>query len=325
MRLKYIQYVLFFGLLAACKEKDYALPEAKDELQNNCIKRTLGPNVAGLNIEFAYAIALPAAKGKIVSAQVEATIAGEGTTYLEHRSFYTGGNGEDVGIPIGDPSVNEGAVTKVNFTKDTNAVTLRYFYVIPKSAQGSEVRFTFSAKSSTGETVSYAMGPYVISRMDMKLDMPVKDAEGCFISIADMAVYTEKDAPANAAKIDLIYLHRAISGISFGHALVSPGADTAYLPGITLPPGVTNISKVRKTWNLRDFHLARLQYGVYIDDLDFQQLDMKGAPDYAINLKSEAGVWVETADGKYRAYVYVNKVDDAKKSATISIKRYTIK
>ncbi|MCF6405097.1 DUF4466 family protein [Chitinophaga filiformis] len=329
MNAGYFRYTLWlFSLclsMVACKDDKYAIPEPKNELQNDCIKRTLGPNVAGLKIEFAYAIALPAARGKIVSAQVEASIAGDTATYLENKSYYTNGSGEDVGIPIGDPSVNEGPVTRVAFTKDTNAVTLRYYYVIPKAARGKEVKFTFSAKSSNGETVSYVMGPYTISNMDMVLDLPVKNGEACYISIADMAVYNTTDAATNAGKVDLVYLYRSISGVSFNHALVAPAADTAYLPGVVLPAGVNRDTKIRKTWNLRDFHLARLQYGVYIDDLDFQQLDMTGAPDYAINLKTEAGAWIETADGKYRAYIFMNKVDDGKKSATISIKRYTLK
>lgn len=329
MNAKYFGYTLWlFSLclsIVGCKDKDYAIPEPKNELQNDCIKRTLGPNLAGLNIEFAYAMALPAARGKIVSAQVEASIQGDSATYLENKSYYTNGSGEDVGIPIGEPSVNEGNITKVTFTKDTNAVTLRYYYVIPKAAQGKEVRFTFTAKSSNGETVTYSMGPYAISKMDMALDLPVKDGDACFISVADMAVYNEKDATANADKIDLVYLYRSIPDITFKHALVSPGADTAYLPGIVLPAGVNRVTKVRKTWALRDFHLARLQYGIYIDDVDFRQLDMSGTPDYAISLKSEAGVWVETADGKYRAYIYINKADDGKKSGTISMKRYTLK
>jgi len=329
MNAKFLGYILWFFPLClsmvACKDDKYTVPQPKNELGNDCIKRTLGPNVAGLKIEFAYAMALPAAKGKLVSAQVEASIQGDAATYLENKSYYTNGSGEDVGIPIGDPSVNDGAVTKVTFTKDTNAVTLRYYYVIPPAAKGKEVKFTFSAKSSNGETVSYAMGPYTISNMDMVLDLPVKNADACYISIADMAVYNETDAAKNAAKIDLVYLYRSISGISFNHALVSPAADTTYLPGVVLPAGVNRDTKIRKTWNLRDQHLARLQYGIYIDDVDFQQLDMKGSPDYAINLKSEAGAWVETADGKYRAYIYMNKVDDGKKSATISMKRYTLK
>ncbi|MFY0254750.1 DUF4466 family protein [Chitinophaga sp. 30R24] len=42
-------------------------------------------------------------------------------------------------------------------------------------------------------------------------------------------------------------------------------------------------------------------------------------------MKEQAGVWVETTDGKYRAYIYINKADDTNKSAVISIKRYTMK
>ena len=34
---------------------------------------------------------------------------------------------------------------------------------------------------------------------------------------------------------------------------------------------------------------------------------------------------IETTDGKYRAYVYINKANDAQKSAVISMKRYTLK
>jgi len=315
--------IILLLLVTACKDKDYTVPVPKDALQNDCIKRTLGPNVAGLNIEFAYAMALPLNKGKIVSAQVEASIAGATGTYLENKSYYTNGSGEDVGIQIGDPSVNENNITKVNFTKDTNAVTLRYYYIIPKEAQGKSVTFTFSARSSDGEAVSYKMGPYVISKMDMVLDLPVKD--GNFISIADMAVYSLADTATKMDKLDLVYLFRSIPNISFNHALVSPGGEPEYLPAVTLPAGAHKITKVSKVWNLRDFHLARSQYGIYIDDIDFEQLKMSDAPDYAINLKSEAGAWIETADGKYRAYIYINKADDAKKSAVISMKRYMLK
>ena len=146
----------------------------------------------------------------------------------------------------------------------------------------------------------------------------------CYISIAGMAVYKAADAAANAARIDLVYLYRSIPNISFAHALVSPAADPMYLPGVTLPAGVNRSTKVSKVWNLRDQHLARLQYGIFIDDLDFQQLDLSNAPNYAVNLKAEAGTWVETADGKYKAYIYLNKVDNTNKSAQISIKRYAL-
>ncbi|CAL1518940.1 DUF4466 family protein [Chitinophaga sp. MM2321] len=327
---KYFQYtsLLLSGLLlmAACtKNKDYAIPTPKNELQNDCIKRSLGPNVIGLNIEFAYAMAIPAAKGKLVSAQVEASIAGAAGTYLENNSYYTDGGGIDVGVPIGDPSTTKENLTTVAFTKDTNAATLRYYYKIPEEARGKSVTFTFSAKSSNGETITYAMGPYEVAKMDMQLDLNLTDGKAFYISIADMAVYNAQDAATHADQIDLVYLYRSIPNITFNHSLVSPAADPEYLPGVVLPPNVNRDTKISKVWNLRDFHLARLQYGIYIDDLDFEKLNISDAPDFAINLKSEAGAWVETADGKYRAYIYMNKVDNAKKSAVMSMKRYTLK
>lgn len=325
MQLKHYSLTLLTILVVfftACQDEEYSLPSAKTELNNDCIKRTLGPNVVGLNIEFAYAMALPKAEGKIISAQVEASIAGAPATYMENRSFRTSGSGVDVPDTIASPSVTTGGKTEVVFSKDTCAATLRYYYIIPEEARGKTVKFTFSAKASNGQTVSYEMGPYAVAKMDMKLDLVVSDNNNSYISIADMAVYNAASAATNAANIDLVYLYRVITGITFTHALVAPASSPDYLPGITLPSGVNKSAKIWKVWALRDQHLARLQYGIYIDDLDFQQLDFTGAPDYAINLKAEAGIWVETADGKYRAYIYINKIDNTKKEMTISIKRY---
>jgi hypothetical protein len=328
MKSKFLTYTFFslavVALLSSCKEEEYAIPTLPQELQNDVIKRTLGPNLVGQNIEFAYAMALPKSMGKLVSAQVEATIGGTESTYLDNKSYYTNSSGEDIGIEVGSKSVNEGGKTTVTFTKDTMAATLRYFYRIPATAKGKEVSFKFSATASNGQSVTYNMGPYKIAEMDMVLDLDVKDSSAAYISIEDMAVYNPTQAAANAAKIDLVYLYRVIPNITFTHGLVAP-SSTTYLPGVTLPTGVNRTAKIQKVWALRDFHLARLQYGVYIDDLDFQKLDLSTAVDYAINLRAEAGTWVETADGKYRAYIYVNSINNGAKSAKISIKRYTMK
>lgn len=308
--------------LSACQEEEYMIPELESGLQNDVIKRTLGPNVIGLDIEFAYAMAIPEEEGSIVSAQVDASIAGADGTYLEHHSYHTNGSGEDVGVQVGEPSVNQGTSSKVTMVLDTNAVTLRYYYFIPEEARGQSVTFNFSANSSNGQTVNYSMGPYQIAKMDMVLDLEITDADSCYISIADMAIYNAADAADNADKIDLVYLYRSIPGVAFNHALVSP-ANSEYLPEVTLPSGVNRSSKIRKAWGLRDFHLARLQFGIYVDDLDFEELDISDAPNYAINLRSEAGAWVETADGRYKAYIYINSVDNESGKATISMKRYS--
>lgn len=311
-------FISFIG----CKKEEYALPVAPDVLQNTAIKRTLGPNIVTQTIDFAYAAAILPSKGKLTSIQVEASIAGATGTFLENRSFYTNGSGVDVGVTVGSPSVNEGTKTTVNFTVDTSAATLRYSYVVPEEARGKTVSFTFSAKSSNGETVTTTMGPYTVAKMDMVRLLSVK-TDSAYISIADLKVYDPKTAATNASKIDLVYLYRNITTSAFSHALVSPAADTAYLPNVKLPTGLTNSTKMQKVFNLQDFNLARLQFGIYIDDLDFQQLDLTNAPNYAINLRAEAGVWVQTADGKYKAYVFINSVT-ATGTAVISIKRYAL-
>lgn len=313
--------ILILGL-ASCQEKEYEIPEPVSALSNDGIKRSLGPNIVGLPIEFAYAMALPKSRGKLVSAKVEASIAGAAGTFLEHRSFNTNSSGQDVPVLVGSPSVKDGNSTKVTFTVDTNAATLRYFYVVPEEARGKTVSFTFSATSSDGGSVSYKLGPYNISKMDIKRTIAVSNNTNAYISIEDMAVYTAATAAPVAAKIDLVYLFRTTPA-EFSHALVSPGANSVYLPGIVLPAGVNRKSKLRKVFNLQDRNLAQLQFGIYVDDKDLQEINLSDAPDYAIGLRAEAGVWVETQDKKYRAYIYLNSVN-ANGSAVISILRYTL-
>jgi hypothetical protein len=316
--------ISFFVTIVGCQKKEYAIPDPVSTLSNDCIKRTLGPNIVSLPIEFAYAIALPKSKGKIVSAQVEASIPGATGTYLENNSYYTNVSGTDVPVSIGTPSVNKENRTTVSFNKDTNAATLRYFYMIPEEARGQTVNFTFSATSSDGSTVSYKMGPYNISKMDIKRNIRVSNNnDSSYISIEDMTVYNRNTVAANAGKIDLVYLYRATPA-SFMHALVSPAADAQYLPGVTLPAGVNRSTKMRKVFNLQDYNLARINVGIFIDDKDFQEIVLSDAPNYALGLRAEAGTWVETADGKYRAYIFLNSVN-ANGSATISMLRYALK
>ena len=311
-------------VLAGCNDKPYAVPVPKSTLQNDCIKRSLGPNIVGQDIEFAYAAAILPTKGKLVSIQADASVAGAPGTYLDNNSYYTDGSGDDIPVLVGSPSVTKGSTTEVTFTTDTSAATLRYFYRIPEEARGKSVSFTFSAKSSNGESITYDMGPYQVASMDIVHNLQLQDGGACYISIADTAVYDATEAASKADKIDLVYLYRQVPGVNFNNAIVSPAADVQYLPGVTLPSGVNKDTKLEQVWNLQDRDLAQLQYGIYIDDEDFQKLDLTGAPDYTVNLKAESGIWVETQDGTYRAYIFVNSVDN-NGGAVISMKRYKMK
>jgi hypothetical protein len=75
---------------------------------------------------------------------------------------------------------------------------------------------------------------------------------------------------------------------------------------------------------LRDRHLARLQFGIYVDDVDFEQINFTNSTNYGLNMRLEGGAWVETADGKYRAYIFVNNVNNTARTMTVSIKRYAM-
>jgi len=326
MRNKNIQFsflvIMMLASMVACKKEEYTIPDPVSQLTNDCIKRTIGPSIVSLPLEFAYAMAIPKSSGKLVSAQVEASIAGATGTYLENRSFYTNSSGVDVPVLVGSPSVTVDKTTKMTYSIDTNAATLRYNYVIPEEARGQSVSFTFSVTSSDGKTASYKMGPYTISRMSIKRNLAVSNGVNAFISIEDMAVYNAAAAAATPGKIDLVYLFRAVP-TTFTHALVSPGADAGYLPGVVLPSGVNRSTKLRKVFNLQDRNLANLQFGIYVDDIDLKDVDMVDMPNYAIGLRAEAGVWVETADKKYRAYIFINSINPAG-SAVISMLRYTL-
>lgn len=324
---KYLNCLWIVALVVvftACQEDEYEVPKGETHLQNDVIKRSLGPNVVGLDLEFVYAMALGAEQGDIVSAQVEASIAGAPGTFMEHRSFHTGPDGNDVGIEIGEPSTTSGGLTKVTFNLDTNAAALRYYYIIPEDAKGQSVSFTFSANATTGEEVSFQMGPYEIGQVDMVRDIVLYDDSVSYFSIADMQAYNAEEAAANPDKIDLTYLYRPVDGVNFNHALVAPTADDQFLPGVTLPAGVNRDTKIRGTWQLYDRHLSRLQFGEYVDDLDLERLDLSAAGNYALNLRAESGAWVETADGNYRAFIFVNAVNNAERSMRISIKRLQI-
>src|SRR5690554_228260 len=322
--IKYIAILAVVFLAGACQDDEYTLPDANTHFQNDVIKRSLGPNVAGLEMEFVYAMALGCDEGHIVSAQVEASIPGAEGTYLEHQSYHTGSGGSDVGVVVGNPSTTTGNVTTVDFTVDTCAAALRYYYMVPEEAKGQTVSFTFSAVASTGEEVTFDIGPYDVGMVDVKRDIVLSNNNLSFFSIADLEVYDAEQISSTPEKIDLVYLYRSIPGINFNHALVAPTADNEFLPDVTLPGLAENATRIRQTWQVRDEHLARTQYTVYIDDLDFEQLDLSQSADYAINLRAESGAWVETVDGLYRAFIYVNEVNNSEGTMTISVKRYTV-
>ncbi len=324
----YSAILLAFAFMGvSCDDEPVLMKDPVTALSNDCIKRSLpiAPNLIGEEIEFAYAMAIPKELGQLTSAQVVASIPGASGTYFDPNSYHTNASGQDVPVLVASESQTSGGTTSIQFTADTSAATLRFYYIIPDEARGKEVSFTFSVKSSNGQSAEYSMGPYKISNMDMTRNLSLTSDDECYLSFHDnteaAVIYSKNDIaadPSLASQIDLVYALHASADLS--HALYAADAPEAYRPDVVFPSGFSNQTKIIKEYGLRDRQLSNLQYSHFIDDLDFQGINMDRSTNYVLTLKEEAGAWIETADGSYRAFVYINAA--GADGMTVSVKRY---
>ncbi len=327
---KYNYFTLLLSIsfiLGACDDDIRLIGDPVTKLSNECIKRSLpvAPNLVGYDIEFAYAMAIPKELGKLESAQVTASFGGAQGTYFDPNSYATNNAGLDAPVLVANESVTSGNTTSASFLKDTCAATLRYYYIIPEEARGKEVSFTFSVKASNGQTAEYKMGPYAISKMDMTLRKALTSGDKCYISFRNegeaCSIYSAEEVAANsslASRIDLVYAYNSSADLT--HGFFAADSPEAYRPGVTFPSGFSNNTKMVKAYNLRDRQLSDLNSSQHVDDADLRQMDYSTATSSAVKMVAEGGLWVETADGQYRAFIFINTT--ATNTVTISAKRY---
>ena len=316
----YLLVLSFVVLAAACKKED----NAKPALQNDVLKKTTGPAIVGDRVEFVYA--LGTTEGRLQNATADASIAGATGTGFGRYSYYTDRNtGIDMPVLTLKDSSTKGSASTGSFV-DTNAVSLRYYYVVPEEARGKTVSFRFSGTSTTGGQTSISTRAYQMSRMDMKRSIALADGARCYASIADMAAYTKDEVTTGnlSSKIDFVYIYRATMGAgnyAFGHALVGL-ANTQYITDLALPASWTKPATfLDKRIDVRDGQLkGDVNTNIYLDDTDLQRTGFTNAANYTYGLAADQGAFVKTSNGTV-AYVYVNSIDNTRKTATVSIKR----
>jgi hypothetical protein len=349
--MKLLKYLLLFvsaGLFFACSDDDDA------SLRNDLIKKSTGPAIAGQKIDFAYAAGT--VSGKLTTTEARASIAGATGTGFELYSYYTTNSpitingtyyagGAEVPVRSVQETHTDGNLTTATMADkidevymkpsvpygtnqvDLIAATLRYSYVVPEEAKGKNINFTFSTKSSTGETVSYKTPDYPVSKMDLKRLIPLTNGNACYFSIENMAAYTRAEVESQnlADKIDFIYIYQAtFNTFTYGHSFVSPGTDTKYVatPSVLIS-SAKNKTKMEKRSDVRDAQLKGSIPNVYIDDIDFETLQLDQAYDFVLTFAADEGAFMKTANGKYAAYVYVNSLN-ANGTVTVSIKRFPL-
>lgn len=349
--MKLSKYVMLSVIALSC----FSCSDDDDSsLKNDLIKKTVAPAIAGEKMEFAYAMG--AQSGQLGTAEVRASIAGAEGTNIEPYSWFTARTkmeingitysaGTDVPLQTVKEASTNGTLSTATMMEKVDqhymnptvafgtnqapliAATVRYAYIVPAEAKGKNVSFTFSSTSSTGDKASYSTPSYPVSKMDMKRLIEMGNQGACYFSIEEMKAYTKEEVVAQsmASKIDFIYIYQdKLNGFDYKHSFVSPATDPQFIAiaGI-VPAGATNKTLIEKHANIRDAQLKGEAPNVYIDDIDFQTLDISHAVDYALTFSKDDGAFMKTADGKYAAYVYVNSIDNSGKM-TVSIKRYPL-
>lgn len=349
--MKLLKYAMLSAVALTCFS---CSDDDNSTMKNDLIKKTVAPAIAGQKIEFAYAMG--AQEGQLSKAEAIASIDGAEGTNFELNSWFTARNkmvvngvtyqaGENIPIQTVKEASTNGATSSATMMEKVDqhymnptiafgtaqapliAATVRYAYVVPAEAKGKNISFTFASTSSTGAKASYSTPSYPVSKMDMKRLIEMTNQNACYFSIEDMKAYTKEEVTSQnlANKIDFIYIYQdKLNGFDYKHSFVSPGTDPKFIAiaGI-IPAGASNKTPMEKHANVRDAQLKGDAPNVYIDDIDFQTLNLSAAVDYALTFSKDDGAFMKTADGKYAAYVYVNNIDNSGKM-TVSIKRYPL-
>lgn len=326
---------LAFTTLASCSNEE----EQITLLKNDCLHRSWGIHMVGEELSFAYAVAMPYGSGSINAIKVVASIAGGPDTRIDTRAYKTNEAGEDIGTYVAKeiPQTNPCA-TKADMVVDTCAITLRYYYDIPEEARGKEVSFTFYAEADNGEVVSMNMGPYACSKQDCETGITANN-ERCYISIEDMAVYTWEELQAAGKSADVVYAYREVktptspSGSSslgglnkcFFSATTAARDRIDELKDVPIPSQERN-TKIRESAHAKDEVIEQSKWHLYITDEDFRafDFDVAGYSNLVTNFVTAYNcLWLETEDGKYRAWMWVNTPSsELTDQITFGMKRY---
>jgi len=294
-------------------------------LGNDCINKTYYvPYIVGTEMLFSYAMYMPKGSGHLSEARVQCSIPGDTGSYLDNYAYTTDNYGQDLPHRMGGKCSSEFGNYCVTFDVDTIAATLRFHYVIPEEARGKKVKFNFSVKSSDGQTASFETPEYQIRKMTMKLDIPITP-ERCFFSLENLQAYTKAEAEEQNIPIDFLWGYSSLFKDSADRSFFgNPARTSSYSTYFTksVPSTVRDTPNMYR-YTIIEPQLGRQEFdGFYIDDRDFETLTINSNTDVLIGVLNCNGFWIETADKKYKAYVYCNSY--ASDGCKVSIKRYTL-
>lgn len=306
----------------------------------DCIDRSWGIHMVGEELSFAFAAAMPHGTGSIASVKVVASIAGAEGTDIDVNTYKTGNAGEEVPTLIAKKILqSDPCASKVDMLRDTNAITLRYKYIIPEEARDKNVSFMFYVSNNRGEVIGREMGPVHCSRQYCKTGLEASNSR-CYISLEDMAVYTYDEVVAGNKTVDVVYAYREVPTDSspggagsvggLNKCFMAPTSEAIHrikeLSNVKLPPVERN-TKLRESAHAKDEVIEKSKWHLYVTDEDFAAMDFEraGYSNLVTNFVTAYNcIWIETVDGKYRGWMWVNTAAGAGDSIRFGLKRYNM-
>ncbi len=330
--------MMAFAFFACDKDDDYQLI--------TYLKKTYGPVIVNQQVDFSFAIASND-NSSLRNFEITATYAGKAGTTADTKCYWTLLDGKTyskemlTGITtngnVTSGSVIDGIVWEMGTASgySSQAVTIRYSYIVPEEARGKNVQFTVKYTSVNGSVQSYSTLNYPVEKMDMVKDIVLTEATGNtgrnYFSISELKAYTkaEVETQNKSAVIDFVYRYSTSaittpggSAVTLGSCISAP-SQNVYLTTSYVPANWTKNATLIEMRKWDDMQLKGNTPNSYVTDMDIENTTFNGNTFGEYGLKVDFSLAMQTADGKYRAFVYLKTVGT--NTVTIGVKRLAIK
>lgn len=310
------------------------------------IKKTYGPLIVSHQVDFSFAMASNDGSS-LKNFEISATYAGKTGTTVDTKSYWTLLDGKTyskemlTGITtsgnVTSGSVIDGIIWEAGAVSgySSKAVTVRYTYIVPEEARGKNVRFNIKYTTVNGSVQSYATEDYPVEKLEMVRDIVLNDPAGNtgrnYFSISELKAYTkaEVDAQNKSSVIDFVYRYNTSalttpggSSITLGTCIAAP-SQGVYLNTSYVPAAWTKNATLIEARKWDDMQLKGNTPNSYVTDMDILSTKFNGNTFGEYGMKVDFSLVMQTADGKYRAFVYLKTV--GANTLTIGIKRLEIK
>lgn len=310
------------------------------------LKKTYGPLIVTQQVDFAFAIASEDGSS-LKNFEISASFPGQTGTTADTKCYWSLLDGKtyskDMLSGIGtngkvtSGSIIEGIVWEMGKVSgySSEAVTIRYSYVIPEEARGKSLKFDIKYTTAKGTQYAYTTSSYTVENMDMVTDVVLADPAGNigkrYFSVSEMKAYTlaEVNAQNKSGFIDFVYRYNSATITTPGNlalklnSCISAPSQSVYLSSDYVPAGWTKNTTKIETRKWDDMQLKGNTPNNYVTDLDLEDAVLAGNTFGEYDLKKDFGLLMQSSDGKYRAFVYLKSVGTA--TVTIGVKRLLVK